>query len=64
MKPAGTFCNKHMLIAQVCVKFRWRIARQSFLENNFVYFSDVVRVKKNQDFSRWWCLELEISPNA
>ena len=38
--------NKHMLIAQDCVKFRGRIAWQSFLVNNFTEIPDVVQVKK------------------
>ena len=29
-----------------CVKFRGRFAWQSFFENNFADFADVVRVKK------------------
>ena len=35
-----------MLRKEDCGKFRGRIAWQSFLENNFADFSDVVRVKK------------------
>ena len=42
--------SKRMLRKQDCVKFCGRIAWQSFFENNFADFSDVVRVKKNQDF--------------
>ena len=42
--------GKRMLYKQDCVKFRWRIAWQSFFENNFADFSDVVQVKKNQNF--------------
>ena len=35
---------------QDCVKFRGCIAWQGFFLNNFADLSDVVRVKKNQDF--------------
>ena len=42
--------SKCMLHKQDCVKFCRRIAWQNFFENNFTDFSDVVRVKKNQDF--------------
>ena len=41
--------SKRMLDKQDFVKFRGRIAWQSFFENNFADFSNVVRVK-NQDF--------------
>ena len=41
---------RRMLRKQDCIKFRGRIAWQSFFENNFASFYDVVRVKKNQDF--------------
>ena len=41
--------SKRMLRKQDCAKFRGRIAWQSFFENNFADFSDIVRVKKNQD---------------
>ena len=44
-----THYSKRMLRKQDCVKFRRRIAWQ-FYENNFADFSNVVRVKKNQDF--------------
>ena len=37
-----------MLRKQDCVKFRGRIAWQTFFENNFADFSDVVRVKKSR----------------
>ena len=40
--------SKRMLRKQDCVKFRRRIASQSFFENNFADFSDVVRVKKKK----------------
>ena len=40
--------NKCMLIAQDCIKFRWCIARQSFLVNSFADFLDVVLVKKSR----------------
>ena len=39
-----------MLRKQECFKFRERIARQSFFENNFADFSDVVWVKKKSKF--------------
>ena len=42
--------SKRMLHKQDCIKFRGRIAWQSFSENNFADFSDVVQVKNNQDF--------------
>ena len=43
--------SKPMLRKQDCVKFGWRIAWQSFFENRFADFSDVVGVKKkHQDF--------------
>ena len=42
--------NKHMLITQDYVKFRGRIAWQSFLVNNFADFTDVVQVKKKSRF--------------
>ena len=38
--------SKRMLRKQDCAKFRGRIAWQSFFENNFVDFSDVLLVKK------------------
>ena len=41
--------SKRMLRKQDYVKFRGRIAWQ-FFENNFDDFSDVVRVKRTQDF--------------
>ena len=41
--------SKRMLHKQDCLKFHRHIAWQSFFENNFADFSDVVRVKKNQD---------------
>ena len=46
---------KHMLRKQDCAKFRGRIAWQSFFENNFADFSDVVRVKKIKISSSHWC---------
>ena len=42
--------SKRMLRKQDCVKFCGRIAWQSCFENNCANFSDVVQVKKNQDF--------------
>ena len=42
--------SKRMLRKQDCVKFRGRIAWDSFLENNFADFSEVVRVKKKSRF--------------
>ena len=42
--------RKCMLRKQDCIKFRRRIAWQSFSENNFADLSDVVRVKKYQHF--------------
>ena len=45
-----THYSKRMLCKQDCIKFRRRIARQSFFENNFADFSDVVRVKKKSRF--------------
>ena len=45
-----THYSKRMLRKQDCVKFRWRTAWQRFFENNFADLSDVVRVKKYQDF--------------
>ena len=53
MSETRAFIGKLMLYetrANACFKFRGRIAWQSFFENNFADFSDVVRVKKNQDF--------------
>ena len=47
--------SKCMLHKQDCVKFRRRIAWQSFFENNFADFSDVVRAKKIKiSSSCWW----------
>ena len=48
----GMHYSKHMLHKQDCIKIRMRIARQSFFLNNFVDFSNVVRVKKNLDFGQ------------
>ena len=42
--------SKRMLRKQDCIMFRGRIAWQEFLENNFADFSDVMQVKKYQDF--------------
>ena len=43
--------SKHMLHKQDCINFHGRIAWQSFSENNFDDFSDVVQLKKkSQDF--------------
>ena len=42
--------SKHMLCKQDCIKFCGCIAWQSFFENNFADFADVVQVKKNQNF--------------
>ena len=45
-----THYSKRMLRKQNSVKFCRRIAWQSVFENDFADFSDVVQVKKNQDF--------------
>ena len=42
--------NKCMLCERDCIKFPGRIARHSFLENNFAEFLDEARIKINQDF--------------
>ena len=42
--------NKHMLIAQDCVKFCERNAWQSFLVNNFADFPECSGVKFVQSF--------------
>ena len=42
--------SKRMLHKQDCIKFRGRIAWQSFFENNFADFSDVVWVRKKSRF--------------
>ena len=55
--------SKRMLREQDCGKFRGRIARQSLFENNFADFSDVVQIKKNQDFASCWLhFQLATSP--
>ena len=55
--------SKRMLRKQVLVKFRGRVAWQSFLENNFADFSDVVRVKNIKiSSSRWWRFQYATSP--
>ena len=55
--------SKRMLRKQDCVKFHGRIAWQSFSENNFADFSDVVPVKKIKiSSSRWWRFQLATSP--
>ena len=46
MKRAHYTCSKRLLRKQDCVQFRGHIAWQSFFENNFADFSDVVQVKK------------------
>ena len=60
--------SKRMLRKQDCVKFRGRIAWQSFFENNFADFSDAVQVKKKKKFkissSRWWHFQLATYPTA
>ena len=59
-----THYSKRMLHKQDCVKFRACIAWQSFFENNFADFSDVVRVKKKIKISssHWWGFLLATSP--
>ena len=55
--------NKHLLIAQDCMKFCRGLAWQRFLVNNIADFPDVVWVKKIKIlFSHWWRLQLATSP--
>ena len=56
--------SKQMLHRQDCVKFRGRIAWQSFFENNFADFSNVAQVKKKIKISssHWWRFQLATSP--
>ena len=60
--------SKRMLRKQDCIKLRGRIAWQSFFQNNFADFSDVVRAKKKKKkknkilSSRWWHFQLATSP--
>ena len=62
MSETHAFIGKLMLRKQDCVKFRGHIAWQSFFENNFADFSDVVRVKKIKILSsRWWHFQLATS---
>ena len=42
--------SKRKLCKQECMKFCWRIARQSFFENNFADFSNNMQVKKKSRF--------------
>ena len=56
------YYSKRMLCKQDCVKFRERIAWQTFFENNFADISDVVRVKDIKISSRWWRFQLATSP--
>ena len=61
-----TYYSKRMPRKQDCVKFHRHIAWQSFFENNFADFSDVVQVKKKSKISssRWWRFQLATSPIA